>query len=86
MDIFLQPRWYPLGSVVDKLFVGAMLGYGLWLIPDYYNEEPPTIDGTFIYGGAVGWKFTIGKFGIEPWLGYTSTWAFQIGVSLGIAW
>ena len=29
MDIFLQPRWYPLGSGVDKLFVGPMLGYGL---------------------------------------------------------
>jgi hypothetical protein len=103
-DILLRPRWYPLDFAVGKLFVGAIVGYGLTVVLeednvqygyyDYYGaDESDSFAGVFTIGVEAGWKFVFGKFGLEPWLGYTIgigdnpvSDGFKIGVSMGFAW
>jgi hypothetical protein len=95
-DVLFRLRWYPLDYAVEKLFLGAAIGYGFemrsstkdYYDPGYYHgyEDETYVEGVFSVGGMAGWKFVFGSFGLEPWIGYTFPRGLQIGVSLGVAW
>jgi hypothetical protein len=95
-DVLVRPRFYPLGSAVNGLFIGGVLGYGSGEVrSDYYDYDYYYYDwrwesySAVIVGIETGWKFVSkGGFAVEPWLGYTFSeyGGFKIGVTFGAAW
>jgi hypothetical protein len=93
-DIVVRPRWYPLRSAVGKWYLGALIGYGMleekttyYGYYGYYSYTN-TNDG-FLIGLETGFKFALGNFGFEPWMGYTvggSYAGFKFGATIGIVW
>jgi hypothetical protein len=89
-----QGRWYPLSTGLDKLFIGANLGFNVFS----FDGEVEAKDGGFAgltAGLKAGYKLMFKQFSVEPSMGYVyskeSSWnvptprGWQAGLNLGMA-
>jgi hypothetical protein len=70
IDIFYfglaaQGRWYPLSEGLDKLFVGALLGFNLFSLDGKTDADKGGMSG-LVTGLKAGWKIRFGSLFVEP--------------------
>jgi hypothetical protein len=82
-----QGRWYPLSNGLDKLFVGAALGFNMLSVD---GEDPDTEHGGFAgptVSLRVGWKLLFGShFFVEPSMGYVYSKVSEFGGPTPLGW
>jgi hypothetical protein len=65
-----QGRWYPLSTGVDKLFVGALVGFNLFSLDGETDSDKGGMTG-LVAGLKAGWKILFGPaFFMEPAMSY----------------
>jgi hypothetical protein len=70
LGLAAQGRWYPLSKGVDKLFVGALVGFNVFALDGNLESEYGGMAG-LVAGLKAGWKIMIGpSFFVEPAMSY----------------